>query len=91
MVGPSKFPPMQRNFFKSKILDQPSAEEFPVLTNVSQLPFLKGNDVELLIDAGQDRLPGQRRYASRLNAERFGIPISKDNLARLRALALETA
>lgn len=35
---------------KTKILDQPSAEEFPVLTNVSQLPFLKGNDVELLID-----------------------------------------
>ena len=30
---------------KTKILDQPSAEEFPVLTNVSQLPFLKGNDV----------------------------------------------
>ena len=35
---------------KQKILDQPSAEEFPVLTNVSQLPFLKGNEVELLID-----------------------------------------
>lgn len=40
-----------------------------------------------LIDAGQDRLPGQRRYASRLNAERFGIPISKDNLVQLRTLA----
>jgi cardiolipin synthase len=35
---------------RQKILDQPSAEEFPVLTNVSQLPFLKGNEVELLID-----------------------------------------
>lgn len=35
---------------KTKILDQPSAEEWPVLVNVSQLPFLKGNDVELLID-----------------------------------------
>lgn len=35
---------------RTKILDQPSAEEFPVLTNVSQLPFLKGNEVELLID-----------------------------------------
>ncbi|UVK41512.1 Ldh family oxidoreductase [Mesorhizobium sp. AR10] len=40
-----------------------------------------------LIDAGQDRLPGQRRYASRLNAERFGIPISGDNLLQLKALA----
>jgi delta1-piperideine-2-carboxylate reductase len=40
-----------------------------------------------LIDAGQDRLPGQRRYASRFNAERFGIPISEDNLVRLRNLA----
>ncbi len=35
---------------KTKILDQPSAEEWPVLVNVSQIPFLKGNDVELLID-----------------------------------------
>jgi delta1-piperideine-2-carboxylate reductase len=40
-----------------------------------------------LIDAGQDRLPGQRRYANRLNAERFGIPISEDDLVRLKALA----
>jgi len=39
-----------------------------------------------LIEAGQDRLPGQRRYASRRNAERFGIPISEENLARLKAL-----
>ena len=35
---------------KAKILDQPSTEEWPVLANVSQIPFLKGNDVELLID-----------------------------------------
>ncbi|HVY50405.1 MAG TPA: cardiolipin synthase [Devosia sp.] len=35
---------------KTKILDQPSTEEFPVLANVSQLPFLGGNEVELLID-----------------------------------------
>lgn len=35
---------------KTKILDQPATEEFPVLANVSQLPFLSGNDVELLID-----------------------------------------
>ena len=40
-----------------------------------------------LIDAGQDRLPGQRRYASRLNAGRFGIPISEDSLVQLKALA----
>lgn len=35
---------------KTKILDQPSAAEWPVLANVSQIPFLKGNDVELLVD-----------------------------------------
>ena len=35
---------------KTKILDQPSSAEWPVLANVSQLPFLSGNDVELLID-----------------------------------------
>ena len=40
-----------------------------------------------LIDAGQDRLPGQRRYATRLNAKRFGIPISKDNLVQLETWA----
>jgi cardiolipin synthase len=35
---------------KTKILDQPATEEFPVLANVSQLPFLSGNEVELLVD-----------------------------------------
>ncbi|MEO6014494.1 MAG: cardiolipin synthase [Devosia sp.] len=35
---------------KTKIVDQPATEEFPVLVNVSQLPFLRGNDAELLID-----------------------------------------
>lgn len=35
---------------KTKIVDQPSTDEFPVLANVSQLPFLSGNEVELLID-----------------------------------------
>ena len=40
-----------------------------------------------LIEAGQDRLPGQRRYASRRDAERFGIPISEENLVQLKALA----
>ncbi len=42
---------------KTKILDQPSTEEWPVLANVSQIPFLKGNDVELLID-------GERTFES---------------------------
>jgi cardiolipin synthase len=35
---------------KTRIVDQPSADEWPVLVNVSQIPFLKGNEVELLID-----------------------------------------
>jgi cardiolipin synthase len=35
---------------RTKILDQPASQEWPVLANVSQLPFLTGNDVELLID-----------------------------------------
>lgn len=32
------------------ILDQPTSAEWPVLSNVSQMPFLAGNDAELLID-----------------------------------------
>jgi delta1-piperideine-2-carboxylate reductase len=40
-----------------------------------------------LIKAGQNRLPGQRRYASRRDADRLGIPISEENLDRLKALA----
>ncbi len=35
---------------RTKILDQPASDEFPVLANVSQLPFFSGNEVELLID-----------------------------------------
>ena len=35
---------------RTKILDQPTSAEWPVLANVSQLPFLTGNDAELLID-----------------------------------------
>lgn len=35
---------------KTKIIDQPSTADWPVLANVSQLPFLTGNDAELLID-----------------------------------------
>ena len=33
-----------------EILDAPTSAEWPVLSNVSQLPFLGGNDAELLID-----------------------------------------
>ncbi|MEP7240652.1 MAG: cardiolipin synthase [Devosia sp.] len=35
---------------KTKILDQPATAEWPVLANVSQLPFLAGNEVEVLVD-----------------------------------------
>ncbi|MDP1732510.1 MAG: cardiolipin synthase [Devosia sp.] len=35
---------------KVSILDLPTSAEWPVLSNVSQLPFLAGNDAELLID-----------------------------------------
>ena len=35
---------------KLPVLDEHSSDEWPVLTNVSQIPFLKGNDAELLID-----------------------------------------
>jgi cardiolipin synthase len=35
---------------KTKIVDQPATADWPVLANVSQLPFLKGNDCELLVD-----------------------------------------
>jgi delta1-piperideine-2-carboxylate reductase len=38
-------------------------------------------------DAGQDRLPGDRRYANRRESERLGVPISSADLARLRGLA----
>lgn len=42
-----------------------------------------------LIDAGQDRLPGARRFANRAAAERSGIPIAKGELQRFRTLAGE--
>ena len=35
---------------KVSLLDQPTSAEWPVLSNVSQMPFLAGNDAELLID-----------------------------------------
>jgi delta1-piperideine-2-carboxylate reductase len=40
-----------------------------------------------LIDAGQDRLPGARRFANRAAAEQFGIPIAQEKLQGLRTLA----
>lgn len=59
-------------------------------------PSRGGNDVfaervagicDLVLEAGQDRLPGDRRYATRAKAEKNGIPLSMDNYARLNALA----
>lgn len=47
--------------------------------------------IEVLIDemraAGQDRLPGDRRYANRRAAEVEGIPLAEEELATLRAWA----
>lgn len=40
-----------------------------------------------MLAAGQDRLPGDRRYANRREAEAHGISIDDAELARLRALA----
>lgn len=42
-----------------------------------------------LLDAGQDRLPGVRRFQNRAAAERSGIPIAAGALQQLRALAGE--
>lgn len=38
-------------------------------------------------DAGQERLPGDRRYVNRRAAEQDGIPVGREELARLRVLA----
>jgi len=43
--------------------------------------------VDAIHDAGQDRLPGDRRYANRRVAERDGIPLAAEVLANLRQLA----
>lgn len=42
-------------------------------------------------DAGQDRLPGDRRYANRRDALLNGIPIVAAELAKLREIAVGTA
>jgi delta1-piperideine-2-carboxylate reductase len=50
-----------------------------------------GGRIETLIaaihDAGQERLPADRRYANRREAERLGVPIAAETLAELRRLA----
>lgn len=43
--------------------------------------------VRAMKDAGQVRLPGERRYAQRADAERNGVSLSADELDRLRTLA----
>jgi delta1-piperideine-2-carboxylate reductase len=43
--------------------------------------------VNALHDAGQDRLPGDRRYANRRAADLAGIPLSVAEVAKLRHLA----
>jgi delta1-piperideine-2-carboxylate reductase len=40
-----------------------------------------------VIDAGQERLPGARRYENRRNANLFGIPLSQEKLLQLKTLA----
>jgi delta1-piperideine-2-carboxylate reductase len=43
-----------------------------------------------LTEAGQDRLPGERRYANRADTQHFGIPILEDTLFNLKALIANT-
>ena len=43
--------------------------------------------IDAIHDAGQDRLPGDRRYANRRETERLGIPLAEKQLADLKALA----
>jgi delta1-piperideine-2-carboxylate reductase len=42
--------------------------------------------IDAIHDAGQDRLPADRRYANRREAERLGVPISATDLEYLRTL-----
>jgi delta1-piperideine-2-carboxylate reductase len=46
--------------------------------------------IDAIHDAGQSRLPGDRRYANRKIAEKHGIPLSAGTLDNLRKLAAET-
>jgi delta1-piperideine-2-carboxylate reductase len=43
--------------------------------------------VDAIHDAGQQRLPADRRYANRRAADRDGIPLKVEDWARLRTLA----
>ena len=43
--------------------------------------------IDAIHDAGQDRLPADRRYANRRVAAELGIPISAETLSQLKALA----
>jgi delta1-piperideine-2-carboxylate reductase len=43
--------------------------------------------IDAIRDAGQQRLPADRRYANRRVAERDGIPLNAENWARLQELA----
>ncbi|HVY52358.1 MAG TPA: Ldh family oxidoreductase [Devosia sp.] len=45
--------------------------------------------VEAIRDAGQERLPSDRRYANRRESESLGIAIAADELDRLRRLAAD--
>ncbi|MGE7368679.1 Ldh family oxidoreductase [Neorhizobium sp. NPDC001467] len=42
---------------------------------------------DLVLDAGQERLPGDRRHATRAQNEKTGIPLSAQDHAKLLALA----
>ncbi|MGI2034402.1 Ldh family oxidoreductase [Rhizobium panacihumi] len=59
-------------------------------------PARGGNDVfaervagicDLVLEAGQERLPGDRRHLTRAKAEKDGIPLSAENYDKLKALA----
>lgn len=52
-------------------------------TNFSERVALLCNQLK---DAGQDRLPGERRYSNRIETQRLGIPIIEDTLFDLKAL-----
>ena len=45
--------------------------------------------IDAIHDAGQDRLPGDRRYANRRDTQRHGVRLAASDLARLRELAGE--
>ncbi|MBW9090973.1 Ldh family oxidoreductase [Rhizobium wenxiniae] len=42
---------------------------------------------DLVLEAGQERLPGDRRHVTRAKAEKNGIPLTAENHGKLKALA----